>query len=120
MDKMRKISIIWGALLAAIFAALTLFSLNWKNNTSKYKDLEKMIKLKTEGYFESAHSYPAVNSSIKITLQELKDANVITEFKVEDDACDGYVIVEATEVNKFEIINYKPYIKCQNYTTKGY
>ena len=80
-----------------------------------YFDLEKTLISKTKSYYESEHSYPAKGQSVKVTFDELKNANLIEELKVNDDTCEGYVKVENNGV-----IEYKAYIKCNNYTTKDY
>lgn len=115
MKELRRISIIWGLLLLIIFGALTFFALKWKAKTDPYFDLEKTLISKTKSYYESEHSYPAKGQSVKVTFDELKNANLIEELKVNDDNCEGYVKVENNGV-----IEYKAYIKCNNYTTKDY
>lgn len=48
-----------------------------------------------------------------VTLNELKTAEILDFFTDKNDNnCDGYVIVED--------MTFTPYIKCPNYTTKGY
>ena len=61
------------------------------------------------------NSYPTKGNRSKVSLEDLKNSNMLEELKVDDDNCDGYVIVENTGV-----IEYKAYIKCNNYTTKDY
>ena len=115
MKELKRISIIWGLLLFVIFAALTFFALQWKSKNGPYFELEKTLISKTKSYYESEHSYPAKGQSVTITFQELKNSNLLEELKVNDDVCDGFVIVENNGV-----IDYKAYIKCNNYTTKDY
>ena len=115
MKELRRISIVWGLLLFIIFAALTFFALQWKAKTSPYLDLEKTMVSKTKSYYEMDHSYPQKGQSVIITFEDLKNANMMEELKVNDDTCEGYVKVENTGV-----IEYKAYIKCKSYTSKDY
>lgn len=115
MDELRRISIIWGAILVIIFSVLTFFGIRWKNKTSPYFALEDKLVKETKSYFESKYNYPNSNETIKITLDELKENQIIDEFKVLDDECNGYVNVTYNKV-----IDFKGFIKCNEYTTKGY
>ena len=115
MKELKKISIIWGLLLLLIFGLLTFFALKWKTKTTPYFKLEEELVSKTKSYYEINHAYPTNGNHVNITYQELKDNNMIGELKTENDECDGYVKVE----NK-GVIDYKAFIKCNNYTTKDY
>ena len=58
--QLKKISIIWGLMLILVFGTLTTFSLMWKKKNQGYKNLEKELVTKVEGYFEQEHKYPTV------------------------------------------------------------
>ena len=115
MKEMKKMSILWGIIMVLIFSLLTFFGLKWKNKYKGYFDLEDKLVKNTQKYYESNHEYPKKGSEEKIFLKELRDNEVIDELIYNDDKCDGYVIVKNNNV-----IEYKAYIKCNNYTTKGY
>lgn len=115
MKELRIISIIWGLLLFVIFAALTFFALKWKAKTSPYFDLEKTMVSKTKSYYEMEHAYPSKGQSVIITFEDLNNANMMEELKVNDDNCEGFIKVENAGV-----IEYKAFIKCEGYTTKDY
>ena len=115
MNNVKKMSIIWGIIMVIIFSILTFFGLKWKDKYKGYFDLEKELVNKTQSYFEINHSYPEGNNVVKITYDELKNNNVIDELKYQDDICKGYV-----EIKNKGIMEYKGYIKCNNYETKGY
>lgn len=115
MKEMKKMSIIWGIVLVLIFSGLTWFGLKWKGKYQGYFDLENELVNKTQSYFEINHTYPNDGETIKITLNELKDNNVINELKYQDEVCNGYV-----EIKNKGIMEYKGYIKCDKYITKGY
>ena len=115
MKELKRISIIWGLLLLVIFSLLTFFALKWKVKNEPYFELEKTLVSKTKSYYEMEHSYPIKGNSVIISLDDLKNSDMIEELRVDDDVCDGYVIVENTGV-----IEYHAYIKCNNYTSKDY
>lgn len=46
-----------------------------------------------------------------VTIEELIDSNYLEDYSVNGSKCSGYVRKD---------INYKAYIKCDNYTTVGY
>lgn len=115
MKELKRISIIWGLLLFVIFAALTFFALKWKAKNDPYFELEKTLVSKTKSYYEMEHSYPTKGNKVIVTFDDLKNSDMIEELKVNEDTCDGYVVVENTGV-----IEYKAFIKCNNYTTKDY
>lgn len=115
MDKMQRISIVWGFLIILIFGILTCFALTWKSKNNGYKNLEKSLLNSVKGYYESKYQYPTGMEVVTVTFEELKNNNVLTELKYGNDYCDGYV-----NVSYDGVINYKAYIKCNNYTSKGY
>ena len=115
MNKMRRISIMWGFSIIIMFALLTFFSLTWKNKNQGYKDIESLLVDSVKGYYESKYQYPTGMEVITITLEELKNNNILTELKNGEDYCDGYV-----NVSYDLVINYKAFIKCNNYITDGY
>ncbi len=115
MKELKRISIIWGLLLFAIFSLLTFFALKWKTKTNGYFELENKLVSNTKSYFESKYSYPNQGEKKIITFNELKENNIIDEIKYNDDNCDGYTLVTYDKV-----IDFKGFIKCNNYTTKDY
>lgn len=115
MNKMKKISIAWGILIVIVFGLLTYFALTWKNSTNEYKKLENTLVDSVKAYYESKYKYPTGMEVITVTLNELKENNILSELRYEDDLCDGYV-----DVAYDNVITYKAYIKCSNYVTKGY
>ena len=115
LKKMKKISVIWGMVMILIFGLLTFVALNWKKSDREYKKLEELLVSKVTSYYESKYSYPTGMEVVTISLSELKENNILDELKYNDDVCDGYV-----KVSFDGVINYKGYIKCNNYVTKGY
>lgn len=115
MNKMKIMSVVWGMVIIGIFVLLTLFGFLYKNKTNEYKKLEEILVEASKKYVEKKFSYPEDNQSIKISLEDLKKDSLITEFKVKDDECDGYVTI-----TKKMVFEYIGYVKCSNYTTKDY
>ena len=115
MKQLKRISIIWGLLVFMIFSVLTFFALQWKSTKQPYFNLENNLVEATKKYYEAEHSYPNQGEKIKITFEELKEKNLLTELKINEEECNGYTLVENNGV-----IEYKGYIKCSDYTTKNY
>ena len=116
MDKMQKISIVWGIVAVGIFALLTIFGFLYKNKTSIYKELENKIVEAEKKYVDAKFLYPDTNKSVKTTSQELISSGFLEELKANDEVCEGYAVVTKDGV----AFNYKGYIKCNDYQTKGY
>ena len=115
MKELKRISIIWGLLLFTIFALLTFFALKWKHKTEPFFKLEDLIVEKTKSYFEMNHTYPTKDNYVIIPLSELKEHEMIEDFKVGEEECDGFV-----RVYNEGVIKYTGYIKCDSYTSKDY
>lgn len=111
MDGMRKLTIIWGSILVVIFGLLIFLGFAWKEKVGAYKDVEEELKNIVIKYKDAA---TLENDSVKITLKELQEKKIIDKLSIED--CDGYVIIKKNGY----VYDYIPYIKCNNYQTKGY
>lgn len=116
MNKVKKYYIIWVILVVIIIAILTTFGFIYKNKTKKYRDLEEKIVEVSKKYVEAKFLYPEKGENIKVNLNDLKDNNLIDDFSVDSKPCDGYAVISIENT----VYNYKGYIKCDNYTTKGY
>lgn len=116
MKKMNLYLIIWGIIIVIIISLLTAFGFVYKDKSKVYKDLEEKIVEAEKKYVDAKFLYPQSGQVIKNTVEELKEANYLDNFMVNDKECDGYVEVylEGT------VYKYKSYIKCDNYETKGY
>lgn len=115
MNKLKVSWILWGMIMTAIVVLLFLFGLQLSKKNRPYKDKEDELVEITKIYVESSTWYPTQGERIKIKIDELIENGLIKEIKVEDDSCSGYV-----EVVNNGIIEYKSYLKCQNYETHGY
>ncbi len=115
MRKTKILFIIWGILVLGLFSSLTIFGFMLKKINKDYQELEDSLKDIAITYVKDKSLYPEENKEVKITKEELIKDNYLEELKVDNDVCDGYVIVKLEEGFK-----YSPYIKCKRYTTKGY
>ena len=115
MKQLRIISIVWGMCIFTLFAILTFFAFQWKNKVQPYTKLEEKLVSSTKKFYETKYSYPAAGQSIYIEYSELKDNNMIDELKKDDDECNGFV-----KVTMKNVVEYKAYIKCNNYSTRDY
>ncbi len=116
MDKMRKYSIIWGIMLFLIVALLTTYGFIYKKKTSVYKDLEAKLVDAEKKYVDAQFLYPDKNETLKTTSEELISNGYLDELKIKDQECLGYVVVNFED----SVYQYKGYISCAKYKTKGY
>ena len=116
MDKIKKMYFVWGILVILIFGILTVFGFIYKNKTSVYKELENKLVEAEKKYVDAKFLYPQGNENLKVTSEILIKNEFMDELKINDEVCDGY----ATIKRKGTVFEYKGYVKCNNYTTKGY
>lgn len=110
---MRKITIVWTITLVLIVAGLTIIGFKFKEDNINEIMEEELIK-QVEKYLGLYPSfYPAFNETKRFSYEMLKDEGY--DAKLEE-GCNGYVAVEGKNTG----FQYKAYIKCPNYTTKGY
>lgn len=111
MDKMHKLSIIWGVILVIIFSLLIFLGFAWKEKVEVYKKVEDELQSLVMKYKDAA---TLGNEEVKVELKELIEIGIVEKLSKED--CDGYVIIKKDGY----VYKYVPYIKCDNYVTKGY
>ncbi len=110
---MKKITIVWTITLLIIVGGLTIIGLKIKND-NKSNFMEDELVTQTEKYMGLyPNLYPTLGNKVKFTSEKLKEEGY--DAKLEDD-CVGYVEVENINTG----FKYKAYIKCSDYTTKGY
>lgn len=115
MKKTKVLFIIWGVLVVGIIILLTTlgFMLNSKNKN--YLELEDKLLSNAKKFVDNRFLYPEEGKTTKVTSDMLIENEYLDELKFEDDTCTGYVIVSFNGVYQ-----YKAYIKCNHYQTKGY
>lgn len=115
LRRMKIISIIWGMFLVTLFIVITAFALKFKNNSKKYLELANEFSKKAQKYVEDNNLYPEKDSILKISRNDLINNNYLEKLEIDDDKCDGFVIV-----NNKEIYEYKAYLKCDKYISAKY
>lgn len=105
LKHMRKISIIWGIIMFLLIIGVTAIGIIYKNESKNYKEFEMEL-------VDKAKDYIIVNNLNKVTISELKEQNIIETSVVNEKECDGYILKEDEE--------YKAYVKCGSYKTRGY
>lgn len=102
-------------IMVSLVILLFFFGIKLSQKNKPYKTKEKELVEITKMYVEGSTWYPTQGERIKIRIEELLENNLVEEVKVKDDFCDGYI-----EIINNGIIEYKTYLKCQNYETHGY
>ena len=115
MEKMKKLSVIWGVIVISLFALLTTFGMMYKNKTKGYKELENKLAEAEKKYADAHFAYPETGI-VKTDAHTLIKEGYLDHLKLNDSECTGYATVGHDSV-AFE---FKGYVKCENYTTKGY
>ncbi len=114
---MKKIYFIWSFIILVLLFFITFLGINISKKNSDYKNLENDIKIKVEKYLgANLNEYPERGSN-RILLSKIIDSGIdINLYANENDLCNGYVLVSK------QVVGYETsiYIKCKNYTTKGY
>ena len=116
LKKMRIISYVWGSILVIIVIGLTVVGFIYKDHQKEYKNLEKQIEESAKKYVEEKFLYPEDKEKIKVTLEQLTSEQLIQDFKINGEDCDGYVIVYKNQ----GVFKYTPKIKCPKYQSPKY
>ena len=110
---MRKITIVWTIILLIIVGGLTLIGFHFKNDKVS-NVMEESLKSQAEKYLNTyVGLYPKFGNQIKLTSEQLIDAGYDPSLNT---GCVGYVIVKNENMG----FKFYPYVKCSDYTTKGY
>ena len=111
---MKKNMVIWLILIVILVGGLTVIGLKIKNDNKEYKTLEKKMTDVAKAYYGEKPNLLKNNETI--SLQDLSDYDKTLTNKINDEECTGYV----KTTSNMGIFDYKAYIKCNEYTTKGY
>lgn len=115
MKKMKLLYIIWGVLVILLVAVLTYIGFQYKNRIKPYKDMESKLVETAKKYVELNFRYPENGEVVIIKGEDLIKDKLIESITISEKTCNGYVTVSYNGV-----YNYKGYIDCETYTTKGY
>ena len=111
---MKKNMVIWLILIVILVGGLTIIGLKIKNENKEYKTFEKKMTDVAKAYYGEKPGLLKNNETISI--QDLSDYDNTLTNKVNEEECNGYV----KTTSNMGIFEYKAYIKCNEYTTKGY
>ena len=111
---MKKNMVIWSILIVILVGGLTIIGLKIKNDNKEYKTLEKKMTDVAKAYY--GENPGLLKNNETISLQDLSNYNNTLTNKVNEEECNGYI----KTTSNMGIFEYKAYIKCKEYTTKGY
>ncbi len=115
LKQMHRISIVWGSILLIIVIGLTFMGFYLKHNTKVYRDYEKLVAEKTKDYVLT--NSLIYGKTVQLKLEDLIENKVIDSNIVNDKECKGYVEIEYMKESQY---NYKTYLQCGKYKTRGY
>ncbi len=116
MKNIQKMGILWGILSLVLFGGLTAFGFLYKNKSKEYKELEKKLVEAEKKYADAHFAYPNPGDTVKTDAKTLIKEGFLDHLKVKEEECDGYAIVS----HESTIFEYKGYVSCNTYKTKGY
>jgi len=115
MKKMKIIYIIWAVIVVIIIGLLTVLGFMYQKKLEPYKELEFNLKEAAEKYVELEFLYPEAGDTLIIKAEDMINKEIMNELVYQKETCDGYV-----KLTYNGVYNYKSFIKCDNYVTKGY
>ena len=112
---MKNSLIISAFIMLILVGCLTFIGINLTKKNGEYYSLEKHLTSAAKDYYAQ---YPneLPNSEVVITASKLIETNFLDELAVNDEECNGYVVIQKNYVAH----DFKPYINCKNYQTKKY
>ncbi len=113
IQRMKIVSVVWGLLLFSLVSVLTVIGFIYKEKKKEYKNYELLIEETAEKYVEDKSLF---DDNLKIDIEELLNNGYLDTTYVNNEKCEGYVLMMKVS-NHYD---FNGYIKCSNYTTKGY
>lgn len=112
---MKKMMLIWGIIAFSLVGILTFIGITYNKKSEKYRDYEDKLIDACEKYVELYFLYPT-EGELKVNQNTLSDEGLFKIEKVNNNACEGYVLVSKNGL----VYEYDAYIDCDVYKTKGY
>lgn len=113
---MKKMIATWIILIISLIGLLTVIGYNFSKKNELFKNYEEELIEATDIYVTNNKINVLLNDVNKYSLNELIfDNEELLDFSYKNN-CIGYVKV----FNNNGSYNYKPYISCDKYETKGY
>lgn len=116
MNKIKRMYMVWGAVVVIIFILLTIFGFLYKNKFNGYKMLEEKLVEAEKKYADAEFLYPQNGEMVKITALEMIENGYLDSLEYQGETCDGYVTLQKNGTT----YQYKGYVSCSNYKTMGY
>ena len=113
MRKLKYVAFLWTIVLITLLVVLTFVGKKYLKTLEPYERLENKLASVTENYVKNELDLD--KGKIIVKLNELQDTNYIDKLETKNDSCTGYVVVKYKNDKE-----YKAYIKCKEYQTKGY
>lgn len=111
---MKKMIFAWIFLTCILFGTLLYIGISFNKSVEDYEIIESDLKEAAEAYVKVKNINIVPNKEVKITDVDLENENLLPNMNLEDDECDGYVIVKMGITEPI----YTPYIECNNYKTE--
>ncbi len=108
---------VWLIIFIIIIALITMTTNNTKN-LNLYQKYEQTINEAALKYVEDNNYYATRDKKLKVDLEELKDAKLITDDNIPDNSCKGYSLTYYDD--ETETFNSSTYINCSKYTSTDY
>lgn len=116
MRKIKKLYYVWGIVVLAVFILLIIYGIVYKSKSYVYKELEQKLVNAEKKYVDVKFLYPIDDKVVTIPAKEMIENGFLDSTRVGDETCEGYVTIKKGNT----VYEYKAYVKCKNYTTKGY
>lgn len=113
---MKKMMTAWLFLCFLIFGTLYYIGFTYMQSVKDYRALENDLVESAQLYMDINKIALKFNEKLLIKGDTLLDETYINDMEVEEDTCEGYVVVK----KGFTEYDYLPYIKCKDYTTVDY
>lgn len=110
---MKKMTIVWTITLLVIITGLTIYGFKMKENDIGDISEESLVTQVKKYLGTYPALYPTKGNEIRFSSDRLKEEGYDPEL---DENCVGYVVVKNENMG----FSYEPYVKCENYVTKGY
>ena len=113
---MKKKSLLFIGIVILFLGIVVFFAYDLIFKDKEYKVLENNMENVVSKYLGQYFGEYPESGEKKINIIDVINKGYNINMKVNEDVCDGYVVVKKVSI----AYEYNGYIKCTNYTTKGY
>ena len=115
MERMKKMTIIWGMMVISIVLVLTFIGFTYNKKLKDYQAFEDKLTKACEKYVSENDLIKEDTKELKINMKDLKKNKYIDKLEVNQNKCNGYVLVVIDKDT-----SYQAFIDCGKYQTEGY